>query len=200
MTFRVWPGVPYPQGATWDGEGVNFSLFSEHATSVELCLFDRPDDAVEAQRIPVTNRTDLLWHAYLPDVRPGQLYAYRVDGPYEPALHARDADPRGFEWIESSDADGGVLAFLRIGPEAGQVVAVAMNLTPTPHERFRLGLPAGGAWREVLNGDATVYGGSGMGNLGSVGAEPVPSHGRAHSALVVLPPLACVFLQPHGSP
>jgi isoamylase len=85
VTIRVWPGFPYPQGATWDGEGVNFSLFSEHGTAVELCLFDRPDDAVEAERIPVTNRTDLLWHAYLPDVRPGQLYAYRVDGPYEPA-------------------------------------------------------------------------------------------------------------------
>jgi 1,4-alpha-glucan branching enzyme len=114
----------------------------------------------------------------------------------EPALHARDADPSGFEWIESSDADRGVLAFLRVGREAGQVVAVAMNLTPTPHQRFRLGLPAGGTWHEVLNGDATVYGGSGMGNLGSIVSEPVPSHGRAHSALVLLPPLACVFLRP----
>jgi len=84
VTLRVWPGTPYPQGATWDGEGVNFSLFSEHATGVDLCLYDRPDDAVEAERIPLTNRTDLLWHAYLPDVRPGRLYGYRVHGPYEP--------------------------------------------------------------------------------------------------------------------
>ena len=84
VTIRVWPGTPYPQGATWDGEGVNFSLFSEHATGVDLCLFDRPDDAVEAERIPLTNRTDLLWHAYLPDVRPGRLYGYRVHGPCEP--------------------------------------------------------------------------------------------------------------------
>jgi isoamylase len=84
VTIRVWPGSPYPQGATWDGEGVNFSLFSEHATGVDLCLYDRPDDAVEAERIPLTNRTDLLWHAYLPDVRPGRLYGYRVHGPYEP--------------------------------------------------------------------------------------------------------------------
>jgi isoamylase len=74
VTIRVWPGNPYPQGATWDGEGVNFSLFSEHATGVDLCLYDRPDDAVEAERIPLTNRTDLLWHAYLPDARPGRLY------------------------------------------------------------------------------------------------------------------------------
>jgi isoamylase len=85
MTVRIWPGVPYPQGATWDGEGVNFSLFSEHASEVELCLFDGPDDAVETERISLTSRTDLLWHAYLPDVRPGQLYGYRVHGPYEPA-------------------------------------------------------------------------------------------------------------------
>ncbi len=84
MTIRVWPGAPYPQGATWDGEGVNFSLFSEHASAVELCLFDAPDAAVETDKIPITDRTDLLWHAYLPDVRPGQLYGYRVHGPYEP--------------------------------------------------------------------------------------------------------------------
>jgi glycogen operon protein len=84
VTIRVWPGVPYPQGATWDGEGVNFSLFSEHGSAVELCLYDAPDDAVEAERIRITTRTDLLWHAYLPDVRPGQLYGYRVQGPYEP--------------------------------------------------------------------------------------------------------------------
>jgi glycogen operon protein len=84
VTVRVWPGVPYPQGATWDGEGVNFSLFSEHASAVELCFFDAPDAAVESERITITDRTDLLWHAYVPDVRPGQLYGYRVHGPYEP--------------------------------------------------------------------------------------------------------------------
>jgi isoamylase len=82
--LRVWPGAPYPQGATWDGEGVNFSLFSEHATSVELCLFERPKDVTETHRIPLPWRTDLIWHAYLPDVRPGQLYGFRVHGPYEP--------------------------------------------------------------------------------------------------------------------
>ena len=84
MTIRVWPGAPYPQGASWDGEGVNFSLFSEHATRVELCLFERHDDAVETERFALSDRTDLIWHAYVPDVRPGQLYGYRVHGPYEP--------------------------------------------------------------------------------------------------------------------
>jgi isoamylase len=82
--MRVWPGAPYPLGATWDGEGVNFALFSEHATNVELCLFEEPDDAKEYARIPLRERTDLIWHAYLPDVRPGSLYGFRVDGPYAP--------------------------------------------------------------------------------------------------------------------
>ncbi len=87
--MRVWPGKHYPLGATWDGNGVNFALFSECATKVELCLFNSADDANEAQRIAVTERRDLVWHCYLPDARPGQLYGYRVDGPYEPAKGQR---------------------------------------------------------------------------------------------------------------
>jgi glycogen operon protein len=82
--MRVWPGVPYPQGATWDGEGVNFSIFSEHATGVELCLFRKDEDAVAFARIRMAQRTDLNWHCYLPDARPGQLYGYRVEGPWAP--------------------------------------------------------------------------------------------------------------------
>jgi isoamylase len=81
---RVWPGYPYPQGATWDGEGVNFSIFSEHGEAVELCLFDAPDDPKETHRVELHERTDLIWHCYLPDARPGQLYGYRVHGPYAP--------------------------------------------------------------------------------------------------------------------
>ena len=82
--MRVWPGNPYPLGATWDGKGVNFALFSEHASRVELCLFDSVDAEKEAQRIPLPEFTDQVWHAYLPEVLPGQLYGYRVHGPYEP--------------------------------------------------------------------------------------------------------------------
>jgi isoamylase len=81
---RVFPGSPYPQGSTWDGEGVNFSLFSENATGVELWLFDHPDAAEPAAVVPMSERTDLIWHAYLPDARPGELYGYRVHGPYAP--------------------------------------------------------------------------------------------------------------------
>jgi isoamylase len=87
--IRIWPGAPAPLGATWDGEGTNFAIFSEYATAVELCLFDHPEDAVGRERIALIERTDLVWHAYLPDVRPGQLYGYRVHGPYEPDLGHR---------------------------------------------------------------------------------------------------------------
>ena len=83
-SFRVWPGSPYPLGATWDGVGVNFALFSEHATRVELCLFDSPDAEVESLTIPLPEQTDMVWHGYLPDVQPGQLYGYRVHGPFAP--------------------------------------------------------------------------------------------------------------------
>ena len=80
----VWPGEPYPLGATWDGEGVNFALFSEHADEVELCLFDSKGRH-EVQRIRLRDQTDQVWHAYLPEARPGLLYGYRVHGPYDPA-------------------------------------------------------------------------------------------------------------------
>jgi len=83
--MRVWPGRPYPLGATWDGAGVNFSLFAENATAVTLCLFDGPDQKRESESIPIRERTANVWHQYLPDVMPGQLYGFRVDGPFEPA-------------------------------------------------------------------------------------------------------------------
>jgi len=82
--MRVWPGQPYPLGATWDGEGVNFALLSENATGADLCLFSQRLGAAETDRIPLRERTHGIWHAYLPDVRPGQLYGYRVYGPYNP--------------------------------------------------------------------------------------------------------------------
>jgi isoamylase len=81
---RVWPGSPHPLGATWDGEGVNFAVFSEHATTVDLCLFAEPGASEQTEIISMPAATDRVWHAYLPDVRPGTLYGYRVDGPYQP--------------------------------------------------------------------------------------------------------------------
>ncbi len=79
----VWPGKPYPLGATWDGEGVNFALFSEHAEAVELCLFDQAGRR-ELQRVRIKEQTDQVWHCYLPEARPGLIYGYRVYGPYDP--------------------------------------------------------------------------------------------------------------------
>jgi isoamylase len=83
-SVKTWLGYPYPLGATWMGNGVNFALFSQHATSVELCLFDTIEAAEENVRIPVTEHTDQVWHVFLPDLRPGQLYGFRVSGPYDP--------------------------------------------------------------------------------------------------------------------
>ena len=82
--MKMWPGRPYPLGATWDGQGVNFALFSENATHIDLCLFDHELQDQESKRIRIEERTDQVWHVYLPEIRPGQFYGYRVDGPYEP--------------------------------------------------------------------------------------------------------------------
>jgi isoamylase len=84
LFMRIWPGKPYPLGATWDGRGVNFALFSENATKVQLCLFDSVDAKLESHCITLPEQTNLVWHGYFPDLRPGQLYGYRVDGPYDP--------------------------------------------------------------------------------------------------------------------
>jgi glycogen operon protein len=82
--FSTYPGSPYPLGATWDGSGVNFALFSENAEAVDLCLFDKATGAPEATRIRMREQTDNVWHIYLPEARPGQIYGYRVHGPYDP--------------------------------------------------------------------------------------------------------------------
>ncbi len=85
LSRKLRPGTPYPLGATWDGKGANFAIFSENATGVELCLFDADDPSIETDRIPLHEVTAHVWHAYLPGIGPGQLYGYRVQGPYEPA-------------------------------------------------------------------------------------------------------------------
>jgi isoamylase len=87
--IKTWLGYPYPLGATWLGNGVNFALFSEHATSVDLCLFDSVEAREENVRIPVTEHTDQVWHIFLPEAQPGQIYGYRVSGPYEPEIGMR---------------------------------------------------------------------------------------------------------------
>jgi isoamylase len=93
-TVKTWPGKPYPLGATWTGEGVNFAIFSEHATSVELCLFDKLDAPKEFSRIPLREQTEQVWHVFLPEIRPGQLYGFRVAGPYDPNRGLRFNDSK----------------------------------------------------------------------------------------------------------
>jgi isoamylase len=84
MKITTYPGKSFPLGATWDGKGVNFTLYSENATGVELCLFNAPNDEIESERIKITEYSELVWHVYIPGLKPGQLYGYRVSGPYEP--------------------------------------------------------------------------------------------------------------------
>ncbi|HMA89454.1 MAG TPA: alpha amylase C-terminal domain-containing protein, partial [Burkholderiales bacterium] len=117
----------------------------------------------------------------------------------EPALHQVDFGQEGFEWIEVSDAPSSVLAFLRKPRGGGAPLLVACNFTPLPRKNYRLGVPSGGRWRELLNSDAREYGGSGWGNLGGVAAVPVATHSHAHSIGVTLPPLAALYLKCEGA-
>ncbi len=112
-----------------------------------------------------------------------------------PALYQRDFDPAGFAWSDADDAQNSVVGFLRFPSGEGRTLLVACNFTPVPRRNYVLGVPGGGFWREVLNSDATVYGGSGQGNLGGVHAAPLPSHGRPYSLTLSLPPLATVILE-----
>ena len=113
----------------------------------------------------------------------------------EPALYQVDFEQSGFEWVDCNDSEQSVLTFLRRPRGGGPPVLVACNFTPVPRTNYIIGVPCGGYWREVANSDATLYGGSGMGNLGGVQAAPVAAHGRLHSLAVTLPPLAVVMFK-----
>ena len=117
----------------------------------------------------------------------------------EPALHELDCEPGGFEWIDCSDADSSVLSWIRKGKSSNDLILVVCNFTPVPRHNYRLGAPRGGFWREVLNSDASDYGGGNAGNFGGVEAVPVPLHGRPCSLTVTLPPLAAIYLKNEGT-
>jgi 1,4-alpha-glucan branching enzyme len=116
----------------------------------------------------------------------------------ERALHERDCEGEGFRWIEVNDRLHSVFAWLRFGGDGAPPVAVAVNFTPVPRDHYRIGLPLPGRWREILNTDASVYGGSGRGNAGSIVAERTGSHGFPCSATIVLPPLGTVWFVHDG--
>jgi len=112
----------------------------------------------------------------------------------EPALYELDVEPGGFEWIDANDAENSVLTFLRKARDGSSVI-VACNFTPVPRYTYRIGTPEGGTWTEMLNSDAAIYGGSDVGNYGSVESLPIGLHGRPRSITVTLPPLAVVFFK-----
>ncbi|MBX6316548.1 MAG: alpha amylase C-terminal domain-containing protein, partial [Isosphaeraceae bacterium] len=114
----------------------------------------------------------------------------------EPALHEFDCRPEGFAWIDADDAEHSVLSFLRRGSSEEDLVLVVGNFTPSVWRNFRVGVPRGGPWEEILNSDATLYGGSGQGNLGRLTAAPIGWHGRRQSLNLTLPPLGLILLKP----
>ncbi|VTZ48895.1 1,4-alpha-glucan branching enzyme [Methylocella tundrae] len=114
------------------------------------------------------------------------------------ALHLRDSEPGCFAWIIGDDRDQSVFAFARFGEAGDPPVVVINNFTPEPRHNYTVGLPRAGIWREILNTDATVYGGSGVGNFGSITARDVPAHGQPVSAQVTLPPLATLYFVPEA--
>ncbi len=117
---------------------------------------------------------------------------------FETALHEDDFTPEGFQWIDFTDQDQSVISYLRHGQSTRDIFAVALNFTPVPRANYRLGVPASGSWREVLNSDGTEYGGSGQGNLGGVQTNPIPMHGFFQSIVLTLPPLSVLILKHQG--
>ncbi|HXP16006.1 MAG TPA: 1,4-alpha-glucan branching protein GlgB [Terriglobales bacterium] len=142
--------------------------------------------------------TSLEWHVLQYPVHRGvQSWMEQLNRVYreQPALHQLDADPAGFEWIDCNDTAASIVSLLRKGRSPADQVVIVCNFTPVPRSGYRVGVPSGGFWRELLNSDASEYGGSGMGNLGGVHAESQPTHGRPYSVSLTLPPLAAVFLK-----
>ncbi|MBV8693511.1 MAG: alpha amylase C-terminal domain-containing protein, partial [Actinobacteria bacterium] len=114
----------------------------------------------------------------------------------EPALFERDNAPEGFRWIDASDVDNNILSFLRYSADGDRMVACIANLSPVPREAYRIGLPVGGRWEEMLNTDASEFGGSGVGNGGAVDVTDETWHGLPYSAELTLPPLGVLWLRP----
>jgi 1,4-alpha-glucan branching enzyme len=156
--------------------GDEFGQWSEwnHDASLEWHLLDRPMHGQLARTVGTLNSV------------------YKT----KPAMHRGDAESRGFEWIDGSNAKDSVLTFMRRGEGEGDVVVVALNFTPVVRRQYRVGVPRSGRWREIFNSDATELGGSGQGNLGSVESRPIRWNGRRSSINITLPPLGAVFFEP----
>jgi 1,4-alpha-glucan branching enzyme len=150
-----------------------------------------------AQQAEWNFRQSLDWHLLDDKLHEGMRrlvrdlnHAYRN----HPSLHARDCEPEGFRWIAADDSENSVFAWLRLAPDAPPI-AVVCNFTPVPRHGYRIGLPHSGTWREILNSDSAIYGGSDVGNFGAVTAQKTPSHGFPASCELTLPPLGTIFLE-----
>ncbi|MEW6273433.1 MAG: 1,4-alpha-glucan branching protein GlgB [Thermodesulfobacteriota bacterium] len=156
--------------------GAELATWNEwyHETSLDWDLLERPEHAGVARWLADLNA------------------AYRA----QTALHELDCDPQGFAWVDCNDAEGSTISYVRRAKDPDDLVIAVCNFTPVPRSRYRLGVPRGGFWRELLNSDAAEYGGSGVGNLGGVRAQEVSCHGQPCSVEMVLPPLAIVVLAP----
>jgi 1,4-alpha-glucan branching enzyme len=145
-----------------------------------------------------THDSSLEWHVLQYPVHSGlQMWVEQLNRVYreQPALHELDNDPAGFEWIDCNDSMASTLSLLRKGKSSKETIVIVCNFTPVPRLAYRLGVPSGGYWRELLNSDGKEYAGSGMGNAGGVQAEEKPAHGRPYSLSMILPPLAALFLK-----
>jgi 1,4-alpha-glucan branching enzyme len=147
--------------------------------------------------------SSLEWHLLHDPIHAGLLRWVRdLNTLYrgEPSLHERESESAGFEWVDCTDFHRSVIAFLRRGTGPNDVLLVACNFTPVPRKNYRVGVPSGGGWKEILNSDAPLYGGSGVGNFGGLGASPLPAHGRPFSLNMTLPPLGMVAFRPEPTP
>jgi 1,4-alpha-glucan branching enzyme len=153
------------------------------------------------QRAEWNHEGSLDWHLLQYDRHAGlQRWVKDLNQFYRvtPALYERDFDPAGFEWIDCDDSESSTLSLLRKGKSPEDLLLVVLNFTPVPRHNYRVGAPRGGFWKEALNSDARIYGGSGQGNLGGVESAPISLHGRSHMLTLTLPPLSAVFLKPEG--
>jgi len=116
----------------------------------------------------------------------------------ETALHELDFEPRGFEWIDCNDTEQSTLSLIRKSQSTRETILVVLNFTPTPRYSYKVGVPKGGFWRELLNSDGEEFGGSGHGNFGGMEALPVEVHGRPYSLNLTLPPLGALFFKNEG--
>ena len=174
--LRLLFGVMYAQpGKKLLFMGGEFGQWNEwyHETSLDWNLLEHPSHSGVQRWV-----TDL-----------NQLYKN------EPALHELDFDQAGFEWIDCNDSQQSTLSLLRKGRSTEDTIVIACNFTPVPRHSYRVGVPEGGLWREILNSDAQEYDGSGQGNFGAVGAETTSFHGRPYSVNITLPPLAIVYFK-----